>query len=169
MIDTARLAIRPWRLDDVAHWKAMSTDVGYNCFSSPPGIYLVRDDAEAAERIATRMKAFTDAKIGKMPVFEKASGAFVGTCGADFFDLSGGREIEIGYRLMLEHWGKGYATEAAQAMTRYLLDDAGFAKVHGFVHRHNRQSEKVLHKTGFVFVKDFLWAGLPHRLYLAEH
>jgi RimJ/RimL family protein N-acetyltransferase len=167
MIETERLMIRPWHGDDIALWKAMAKDIGYNVFT-PPGVYFVKDDAHAAKRVAERMKIFADARIGKMPVFEKASGEFVGTCGADFFDLDGASEIEIGYRLMLEHWGKGYATEAARAMTRYLLTDAGFAKIHAFVHRHNRASENVIRKIGYTFAKDFLWANLPHKLYLAE-
>jgi RimJ/RimL family protein N-acetyltransferase len=164
MIETERLTIRPWRADDIPHWKAMAADIGYNVFTTP-GIYNVKNDAEAAKRIADHMTLFDDAKIGKMPVFEKASGAFVGTCGADFFALEEMQEIEIGYRLMLEQWDKGYATEAARAMTRYLLDDAGFAKVYAFVHRHNRASDKVIRKSGYVFVKDFIWADLPHKLY----
>jgi len=165
MIETERLMIRPWQKTDVPHWNALALDVGYNVFSAPPGVYLVKDYADAVKRIEAKMKAFDDAGISKMPIFKKSSGAFVGTCGADFFDLEGRREIELGYRLMLDHWGKGYATEASRAMTDYLLSDAGFSQLHAFVHPYNRASVKVLEKLDFDFVRGFVWAGLPHRLY----
>ena len=54
---------------------------------------------------------------GALGVVEKKSAKLIGYCGLFFFkDICGQPETEIGYRLMRSFWGKGYATEAAQAM-----------------------------------------------------
>ena len=164
-IETERLIIRPWSLDDVKHYQAMSVDVGYNCFT-PPGVYLVKDEVEAVERVKARMQIFTDYKIGKMPIFLKATGEFIGTCGADRCELEGKPELELGYRLMLNHWSKGYATEAAEGMLKYLLNDLKIPKVHAFAVYQNPASLKVIEKVGFTYLRDFLWFNLTHRLYV---
>jgi len=105
-LETERLLIRPWTIDDVPHYQAMSTDVDYTCFS-PPGIFLAKDESEVIQKIKTRMTLFEEHQIGKFLIFKKNSGSFVGTCGGDHFDLKGQKEVELGYRVMLAHWGKG--------------------------------------------------------------
>lgn len=163
-LETKRLIIRPWQESDIPHYMAMSTDVGYNCFSTP-GIYLVKDESEALKKIQARMKVFTDKGLSKFPMFEKESGAFVGTCGGDPFQLNGKEEVELGYRLMLSHWNKGYATEAANALCEYLLWDLELPGVFGFALPENGGSIKVLEKVGFQYQQDFMWANLLHKLY----
>ncbi len=163
-IETPRLIIRPWTVDDVSHYQAMSKDVGYNCFS-PPGIYLVKNNDEATLKIKDRINLFEKSRIGKFLIFEKSSGDFVGTSGGDFFELDGKREVEIGYRLMLTHWGKGYATEAAQAVVDYFLNKLELSSVYGFALYQNQQSLKILEKVGFTYLKDFIWTNLPNKLY----
>jgi len=142
----------------------MSTDVGYNCFA-PPGIFLVKDEAEARQKIEIRRKLFDDHRIGKFLIIEKSSGSFVGTCGGDFFELDGRRQIELGYRLLLNHWGKGYATESASALLGYLFREVGCAAVYGFALPQNTQSLKILEKIGMKYQREFLWGGLQHLLY----
>ena len=164
ILKTERLIIRPWTLDDLPHYKAMSIDVGYNCFS-PPGIFLVKDENEAAEKIKARIKLFEESRIGKFLIFEKSSGDFVGTCGADFFDLDGAKEVELGYRVMLAHWGKGYATESAKEVVSYLLEEVKLKSVFGFALNQNKQSVKILKKIGFKFLREFMWFALPHQLF----
>jgi len=164
MIETERLLIRPWTAQDVPYYQAMSTDVGYTCFS-PPGIFLVKDEAEALQKVNMRIKLFEEHLIGKFLIFEKSSGAFVGTCGGDFFDFNGKKEIELGYRMMLSQWGKGFATESAAALINYLLKDVKASSVFGFALHQNRQSLKILEKIGMNYQQEFTWVGLPHKLY----
>lgn len=164
MIETPRLLIRPWTPDDIPHYQAMSRDVGYTCFS-PPGIFLVKDDEEALQKIKTRMKLFDEHRIGKFLMFEKATNEFVGTCGGDFFEYEGKKQVELGYRMMLSQWGKGFATESAKALVGYLLNDVKVGTVNGFALHQNQQSLRILEKIGMKYQKDFLWSGIPHRLY----
>ena len=164
MIETPRLIIRPWESNDIAYYQTMSRDVGYTCFSAP-GSFLVKDDDEAFQKIEIRMKLFSEHRIGKFLVFERLTKEFVGTCGGDFFDFEGKKQVELGYRLILRQWGKGFATEAAKALIGYLLHDVKLEVVNGFALYQNQQSLRILEKIGMKYQKDILWSGLPHRLY----
>jgi len=58
--------------------------------------------------------------------------------------------IEIGYSLFEEHWGKGYATEMAEAMVVYALEALKPQKLIGFVDSRNPASMRVLEKVGLI-------------------
>jgi len=72
-------------------------------------------------------------------------------------DLIGTIEVNMGtgddtfgYCLGPEHWGNGYATEAAQAMARFAFQRAGKKLLTAAVHPDNGASGRVLEKAGFV-------------------
>jgi [ribosomal protein S5]-alanine N-acetyltransferase len=146
-------------------WHELARDVGYNCFA-PPGVFSVRDDAEALAWIHRR-NARSAEGLGKWPIFTREGGTFVGTCGLDPCDLGGVETVELGYRLLLGAWGHGYAREAARAMLTHGLETLGHPRVHAFVLRQNRASVAVLRDVGFVPAGDHVHAGLPHLLFVA--
>lgn len=111
------------------------------------------------------MALFDQKKLGKFPIFLKATGEFIGTCGFEPFQLEGEEEVELGYRLCLKHWGQGYATEAAMAILGYGFGPLNRSKIIAFVLPENRASVKILEKLGFHYLRTFLHADLPHRLY----
>ena len=90
ILETERLVLRNWRESDVGHYLVLANDVGYNCFS-PPGYFLARTTKEASAKIRERMLLFQERKLGKFPIFLRATGEFIGTCGMEPFDLSGRR------------------------------------------------------------------------------
>lgn len=163
-IETERLLIRSWGIEDIIYYQSLSSDVGYTCFS-PPGIFLVKNEEEAASKVRNRINLYNEHKIGKFLLFEKSTGAFVGTCGGDFFNLDGQKEVEMGYRIMLAHWGKGFATESAMALIDYFLNELKLTNVYDFALYQNQQSLKILEKIGFKYQREFVWEGLPHKLY----
>ena len=163
-LETKRLTLRSWLKTDVSSYMLLSTDVGYNCFS-PPGRFLVRSAEEAREQIQQRIVLFETEKLGKFPVFLKATGEFVGTCGMEPFELEGKNEVELGYRLCLKHWGKGYAQEAAAAILRYGFGTLNRARIMAFVLAQNRASVRILEHLGFEDAGEFMHYELPHRLY----
>jgi len=58
---------------------------------------------------------------------------------------------EVGYWLGEEYWGRGIATEALTAITRYAIHDHRFTRLFGKVFAHNLASARVLEKAGFTF------------------
>lgn len=163
-LQTERLVIREWREGDVDHYITLSKDVGYNCFSLP-GYFLVKDAAEARERVQERIGLFRARKLGKFPIFLRGTGEFAGTCGLAVYRLEGHEEVELGYRLCLKHWSQGYAREAAAAVLRYGFGDLKLEKIIAFAVPQNRASLKIVEALGFVYQREIIHAELVHRLY----
>jgi len=57
-------------------------------------------------------------------------------------------DVEVGYRLLHNAWGQGFATEGATELIRYGFDDLGLNKIIGVTHPGNRASQRVLMKVG---------------------
>lgn len=66
-----------------------------------------------------------------------------------FKGLSPEGVVEIGYGLIPECWGKGYATEAVIEMTKWALSQPGVTLVEAETDPDNIASQKVLSKAGF--------------------
>ncbi|WP_202077630.1 GNAT family N-acetyltransferase [Caldalkalibacillus salinus] len=56
--------------------------------------------------------------------------------------------IEIGWRLVKEAWGNGYATEGAKACLAYGFNELKFKDVYSFTTKLNTRSENVMRKIG---------------------
>ena len=82
----------------------------------------------------------------------------MGYTGVDYIDFEGKTWLEWGYRLVPEYRGRGYATEASQAL---------LAKAHqtyagellAIIAPENLASRSVCHKLGFTFWKHTLRCG----------
>lgn len=80
-------------------------------------------------------------------VVEKSSGETIGSCG--FARPHGTTEIELGYLFAQKHWGKGFATEIAEAVMIYGFEKLGFREIIAMTDLENIASQKVLEKIGF--------------------
>jgi|GEM_PF-65345 len=163
LIETHRLKIRPWSYADIDHYLTLAKDVGYNSFSLPGQFAL--EPNEARERIKDRIDLFESKKVGKFLLLSKDSGEVIGTCGLGAYELDGQEEMEIGYRIRLQHWGMGYATEAAAATLDYGFKNLGFDRIVAFALPQNRSSIRVIEKLGYRYLKNFFHAEIPHALY----
>ncbi|MBD1848442.1 GNAT family N-acetyltransferase [Leptolyngbya sp. FACHB-711] len=82
----------------------------------------------------------------------KTSGAVIGSCGYKGPPNSD-RVVEIAYGVDADHQGRGYATEAAAALTRYALESSRVRLVCAHTRPEENASTRVLTKCGF------RWAG----------
>jgi len=73
-----------------------------------------------------------------------ADGTLIGACGIELRDAP-----EIGYWLGVEHWGKGYATEAVRALIDRAFGDLEHPALQGGARVTNPASRRVLEKCGF--------------------
>ncbi len=99
--------------------------------------------------------------IGRFATIEKSSGKFIGWTG---LKLNIGKKemlngythfIDIGYRLIPEFWGKGYATEASFASLEYGFKELNYDIIYGAAQIENIPSNKILKKIGLQFVNQF--------------
>ncbi len=80
-------------------------------------------------------------------VFDKNTGELLGTAGAGRHDDLG--EPEIFYHLLPEHRGRGYATEAARAVTSWAVESYRLPYLIGTAGVENIKSQKVLERCGY--------------------
>ncbi|MBI5105626.1 MAG: GNAT family N-acetyltransferase [Solirubrobacterales bacterium] len=107
----------------------------------------VRGMAESAQML----RAYADHErrhgFSFWAVVERATGAVIGDAG---LYTSGAGEIELGYTLARDAWGKGYATEAARACLDVAFGSLGADEVIALADLPNAASHHVLEKLGFV-------------------
>jgi [ribosomal protein S5]-alanine N-acetyltransferase len=87
---------------------------------------------------------------GKEIVFAltlKDTGTLIGTMGLRDIETEHSR-AELGFWIAVEHWGRGYATEAAVAVVRYAFEILNLNRVYAHHMVRNPASGRVLEKVG---------------------
>ena len=71
--------------------------------------------------------------------------------------------VEIGWRLAVDHWGQGLATEGANAVVRYSFEKLGLGELVSFTVPANVASRRVMEKLGMTYdpADDFDHPRLP--------
>ncbi len=77
-------------------------------------------------------------------------------------------EVEVGYRLVFDAWGRGFATEGAKALMRYGFETLTLERIIGVTEAGNRASQHVLTKAGLVSRGFGQYYGHRLRLFVAE-
>ena len=81
-------------------------------------------------------------------MMEEKSGKHVGDlC---FKGLNPDGSVEIGYGILEDFWGRGYATEAVRAAVEWALQQPGVTRVEAETEPENAASQRVLAKCGFL-------------------
>ena len=102
------------------------------------------------------MKNYSDLGFGRYALIEKKSSLLIGDCGFLKIELLGHQEIDLGYILDRDFWGKGFATEAATACMNYGVNSLGIKKIVATMETTHLASKKVAEKVGFSVVKEFI-------------
>jgi RimJ/RimL family protein N-acetyltransferase len=142
VVRTKRLLVRPWRLEEVDRFFDIyrRPDVTRWLASAP-----MRDRGEAIERIERMLAALAaDPRFGSWAVVEQDSGIPAGTVLMKPLP-NGDGEIEIGWHLHPDRWGRGYASEAARAVLARGFAD-GLREVWAVVDPANQRSIAVCRK-----------------------
>lgn len=71
--------------------------------------------------------------------------------------------VEIGWRFLPEHWGRGLATEAALALRDHGFRDLGLERIYALAVHTNDRSRAVMRRIGMIPVEglDFDHPGVP--------
>jgi RimJ/RimL family protein N-acetyltransferase len=139
-IETARLRLRPLGGDDAEALAAISGDP-----LILEAIYFLPDPF-GPEQARALILARGDGRDCFVGVWSKASGELMGVLGVH---LQGEERIEIGYWLGVAFHGRGYTTEAGEAMIAHLADAAPARRVVAHALPTNLRSLRVLEKLGF--------------------
>lgn len=114
---------------------------------------------DAKKTVDYIMEQYQTNGIGRWAAIEKASGKFIGWSGLKLNDdltMNGHQHFyDVGYRLLPEFWGKGYATESSVAAMEYGFNVLNLDAIYGITHIENEASHRVLLKIGLNFVNNF--------------
>ncbi|MFP9113752.1 GNAT family N-acetyltransferase [Flavobacterium sp. RHBU_3] len=122
---------------------------------------VVTDIQQSRDVIAYVRSQYVANGIGRMAAFTKDTDEFIGWVGLKLQEDVNGREqfYDIGYRLMPQHWGKGYATEATLFFLEYAFNVLQADEVNAFAFPSNGASLRVLEKCGLKQVERFVYNG----------
>ena len=145
LIETNRLILRPMEPRDVEPHIAMMSDPTTAAFLSPTKKPQAR--ADLWRQYASYLGHWQIRGFGFMSVDEKESGDWVGRVGPWMPD--GWPGIECGWSIKSEHWGKGFAPEAAIASIKWTFDQfPNLRRIISVIDPANANSQAVARKIG---------------------
>jgi ribosomal-protein-alanine N-acetyltransferase len=121
---------------------------------------------EVRNRLELEIASARDCGVQYWPFFLQSTGQHVGCCGLRIYDRS--RNIyEIGFHIRADHWGQGFAIEAALRVMDYAFAVIGVRELFAGHNPLNTVSKKVMLKLGFRYTHDEYYAptGLSHPSY----
>jgi RimJ/RimL family protein N-acetyltransferase len=164
-LSSARLRLRRWRDEDREPFAALNADPRVMEFF--PGT-LSRAESDA---LVDRIEAHFDKHgFGAWAIEVPGVAGFVGFTGLSVprFEAPFMPCVEVGWRLPVEHWGKGYASEAARLALSYGFETLDLPEIVSFTAATNRRSTAVMERLGMRRdpADDFDHPALPegHRL-----
>ncbi len=148
MIESERLLFRRFTLEDLPMLIEQRSDPYVNKFLG--GTKLQNPEA-LAKRIRFYMSCYESHGVGMCAMIWKPSGEMIGSAGLQ--PLDGTDEIEVGYSMIKEFWGKGIGTEAAKAWLDHGFRNAGLDRIVAVAHTGNLASRRIMEKLGMKYEK----------------
>ena len=157
---TERLGFSHWDKNDITLARILWGDPNVTHFICAHGAFT---EVEISAKLENEIRNLQEHNIQYFPIFELSTENFVGCCGVHFFD---GR-FELGYHLLPEFWGKGYATEAAVEAMRIFSETHPNDILYAGHHPDHKVSAHILKKIGFEQFRTVYYepTGLQHPLY----
>jgi len=166
LLETSRLVLRQFTIADVDNLVALDSDRTVMRFINGG----TPSDRQVIQKQILKWLTYYEKyeNYGLWASIEKSSKDFIGwfhfypgieNAFAVELNLVSGNEIALGYRLCQSSWGKGYATEASQALLTKGFDEWGVQKVSAWALIANKASIRVMEKLGLQFEKEFVFTA----------
>lgn len=144
-----RLTLRPYRIEDALNVQRMAGEkIIADMTANIPHPY---EDGMAESWIKLHQAWFAENSAAVFAIEVTGSSLHIGSMSITEIENGTGN---VGYWIGTEHWGNGYATEAAKRIIDYGFNQLG---LNTLIARHlveNSASENVIRKSGFVYVDD---------------
>jgi RimJ/RimL family protein N-acetyltransferase len=144
-LTTARLTLRTFRAEDLPLYAALNADPEVARYLGGPA------SREYSDEIADwANECYAADGLGLVAIERTEDKRFLGMCGLHE-QLWYPEDIEIGWRLAREHWGRGYATEAAEAWLGVGFGERNLRRVISIADTDNTRSVAVMRRVGMRF------------------
>ncbi len=147
LIETDRLKLRAITIDDTELMLAVWNDPAFMRNVMDRGIRTPEQAREALQEGA--LKLFADFGYGPYCISLKSDGSMIGICG--LFRRENLDDPDIGFAVLPDYCGQGYAGEAAAAVVAYARDDLGLGALTAIVSPGNAASIRLIEKLGLTF------------------
>jgi ribosomal-protein-alanine N-acetyltransferase len=164
-IETQRLHIREIRDEDEKGIFELDTDPEVHKYLGNKPITSME---QAAAVIKFIQQQYRVNGIGRWAVIEKETNHFIGWTGLKLITEKINDHInyhDLGYRFIRKYWGKGYATETANATLKYAFGTLQLTTVYAMADVKNDASNKILKKVGLQCIKTFDYEGEANNWY----
>lgn len=142
-LETDRLLLRAFRAADHAPYAEMCADPEVMRYL---GTGVTLNSQDAWRSMAAILGHWRLLGYGMFAVELRATGELLGRAG--FLDPPGWPGFEVGWVLGRQHWGKGYAVEAARPCIEYAFRTLGRDRVLSLIRPDNQRSIRVAEKLG---------------------
>lgn len=166
-LQTQRLLLRQWKEQDFAAFAELNSNPTIMEFF--PNL-LSREQSDAMARKCQMLIA--NRGWGLWATELMSTGEFIGFVGLHEPEakLPCAPCTEIGWRLQMRHWGRGYATEAAREVLRSGFQDICLNEIVSFTTVANVRSRSVMERLGLTNTNEnFMHPNLPENHPLSEH
>jgi RimJ/RimL family protein N-acetyltransferase len=152
-ITTDRLVLRPITSGDAPLLAAVYTDPEVARFLTP------LDEIGTARQVEGFVDEWQERGFGILAVLDRDTGEFMGRSGLRCWPQFG--EVEVGWVIRRDAWGRGLAIEAGQASLRWGFETLALAEITAIVHKKNVASMAVAERLGMEPLRDDQLFGLP--------
>ena len=144
IFETERLKVRSYASGDKQNFFLLN--------GNPDVVRYIRPVKSREECDAFLEQVMADERIyplfGRWAVIEKKTKGFVGSFAV--IPVENEQHMQLGYALLPEHWGRGFATELTMAGLEYVFSRTGLDTIYAYTEKPNLASQKVLLKCGFL-------------------
>jgi RimJ/RimL family protein N-acetyltransferase len=166
-LETDRLRLRQWKPADRELFAKLNADLQVMEFF--PNV-LSQEESDA---MADRIQALIEQQGWDLWAVEiKNTQQFIGYVGLHVptYELPFNPCVEVGWRLAHEHWGQGYAPEAALEALKFGFESLNLSEIVSFTALNNHRSQRVMEKIGMQRSPEtFQHPGVPIGGKLREH
>ena len=143
-LETLRLALREFTPADVDDLHRLDRDPRVLRFLRASNPRRARRRNPPYDASSRYYRLYPD--LGAWYATRRDTGRFIGWFALKYAGKS--PDIEIGYRLLPDAWGRGFATEGAKALLDFGFGDLGLHRIIGVTDRDNHASQRVLANVG---------------------
>ena len=148
MIETERLIFRKFTSEDLPLLITQRSDPDVNRYL---GGEELQNPAALAQRIKFYISCYEKYGFGMCVMIWRPTGEIIGSAGIQ--PLYGTDDIEVGYSMIKDFWGRGIGTEAARGWLTFGFTDAGLEKIVAVAHLENTASRRIMEKLGMTYKK----------------
>lgn len=146
ILRTQRLRLREATPDDAPFLLRLINEPGWHRYINDPGVRTLEQTAAWME--GRLLKSYRENGFGFWLVERLDDGLLVGLCG--LFRRAALEGPDLGYALLAEHEGQGYAREAAAGCILHAREVLGWTELLAITSPENPRSHALLRKLGFV-------------------